>query len=221
MTLARPATTAIGAWWTKRKDRQMITLKVPSVMPHRDCKDGPHVSLRESTVSNWSTARVFNVQLHLPGAKDDEIATIGKSTLAPGETWKVDWGEPRGSCAVPLLHPDAPVHDRSIRHAPPAPQQLLHDPGQLGEPRRPGFALAVDGALCELLWHCDHPGTLRASPPQPPSPRRLLPPPGRPRTTKIAIYSWSISLKCTLHCTVGRNRVGSTIGPRGTYAYSC
>lgn len=37
----------------------------------------------------------------------------------------------------------APVHDLAIRHAPPPPQQLLDDPGQLGEPRHPGFTLAA------------------------------------------------------------------------------
>ncbi|SNB90951.1 hypothetical protein SAMN02745831_07268 [Streptomyces sp. PgraA7] len=84
----------------------MITLQTPSVKPHQDCADGPHAGLRESAVSNWSAARIFDVQLHLPGATGDEIATVTKSTLAPGETWKVDWGAPRGSGAAPLLRPD-------------------------------------------------------------------------------------------------------------------
>ncbi|WP_103508990.1 hypothetical protein [Streptomyces sp. SM13] len=88
----------------------MIALQAPPVKPHRDCKNGPHASLRESTVSNWSASRVFDVQLHLPGATGDEIATITKSTLAPGETWRVDWGVSRGSGKVPLLHPDEHGH---------------------------------------------------------------------------------------------------------------
>ncbi|WP_256343460.1 hypothetical protein [Streptomyces sp. MW-W600-10] len=57
-------------------------------------------------MSNWSSARVFDVQLHLPGATGEEIAAIGKPTLAPGETWKADWSVDRGSGVAPLLRPD-------------------------------------------------------------------------------------------------------------------
>jgi hypothetical protein len=61
---------------------------------------------------------------------------------------------------------DVPVHDRAVRHALPALQQVRHDPRQPGEPRCPGLSLAVDGALRELHWYRDHPGTLRAGSPQ-------------------------------------------------------
>lgn len=49
---------------------------------------------------------VFDVQLHLPGADGDELATVTKPVLMPGEEWRFDWSERRGSGAAPLLRPD-------------------------------------------------------------------------------------------------------------------
>ncbi|WP_406225021.1 hypothetical protein [Streptomyces anulatus] len=103
---ARPATTVLGSWWAKRQGRRLVALRLPSVKPHRDCKDDPHASLRESVVTNFSTEPVFDVQLHLPGATGDEMATVTKPALMPGEAWKFGWSEHRGRGAVPLLRPD-------------------------------------------------------------------------------------------------------------------
>ncbi|MFJ6363476.1 hypothetical protein ACIQIE_20130 [Streptomyces globisporus] len=104
--LARPAATAARSWWAKRQDRRLIAHRMPPIKPHRDCKDGPHASLGESVVTNFSTEPTFDVQLHLPGATGDELATAMKPALMPGEAWKFDWSEHRGGGAVPLLHPD-------------------------------------------------------------------------------------------------------------------
>ncbi|MFC8704126.1 hypothetical protein ACFUIV_18320 [Streptomyces anulatus] len=104
--LARPATSVIGAWWAKRQGRRLVTLRLPPIKPHRNCKNGPHASLRESVVSNWSTEPVFDVQLRLARTGEPDWVTEPKADLPVGDKWKFDWSEHRGRGAVPLLHPD-------------------------------------------------------------------------------------------------------------------
>lgn len=104
--LARPAADGVRGWWAARQDRRKIALRLPPVSPHTDCQDGPHAGLGVSRVSNWSRELVFDVQLHLPGADGDELATVTKPVLMPGEEWRFDWSERRGSGAAPLLRPD-------------------------------------------------------------------------------------------------------------------
>lgn len=50
-----------------------------------------------------------------------------------------------------------PVQDGAVGYAPPAPEEFVHDPGQLGEPRRSGLALSLDGGPRERCRYIDHP----------------------------------------------------------------
>ncbi|MER6601150.1 hypothetical protein [Streptomyces parvus] len=103
---ARPATGVIGAWWAKRQGRRLVALRLPSVTPHRNCKNGLHASLGESVVTNFSTEPVFDVHLRLARRGEPDLVTNPRVDLSAGDKWTFDWREHRGRGAVPLLHPD-------------------------------------------------------------------------------------------------------------------
>ncbi|MFE2934856.1 hypothetical protein [Streptomyces sp. NPDC059278] len=95
----------IRGWWARRKGRRPVVFTPPPVLLHDTCPDSPHASLGTSVVVNGSGSAIFDVTLHFHGATGEETEKVARRSLAPGQEWRFDWGEPARGHVPPKLYP--------------------------------------------------------------------------------------------------------------------